>query len=128
MAMKQNVSNLAALSLATLLAATPAFSDEKAQEGLSLMEQGAKLLMQGILQEMEPAIDDLRQFSEEVEPGLRQFVQEMGPALGALFGKIDDFTVYHPPELLLNGDIIIRRKTPLVPETDSPEEGAEIEL
>ena len=77
------------------------------------MEEGAKLLLRGLMQEMEPAIEDLRKFSEEIEPGLRQLMEEMGPALVALFAKIDDFTVYHPPEILPNGDIIFRRKTPL---------------
>ncbi len=131
MAMKQKVSQIAALSFAAVLAASPALAEDKAEEGLSLMEQGAKLLLQGILQEMEPAMDDLRNFSQEVEPGLRKFVEDMGPALGALMSKIDDFTVYHPPELLPNGDIIIRRKTPQEQDeqdSDKPHEGGEIEL
>ncbi len=128
MTMKQIVSQITALSFAALVAASPAMAEDKPEDGLSLMEQGAKLLLQGILEEMEPAIDDLRKFSEEVEPGLRRFVEEMGPALGNLMGKIDDFTVYHPPELLPNGDIIIRRKTPLEQKSDEAEEGAEIEL
>ena len=128
MTMKQIVSQITALSFAALVAASPAMAEDKPEDGLSLMEQGAKLLLQGILEEMEPAIDDLRKFSEEVEPGLRRFVEEMGPALGNLMGKIDDFTVYHPPELLPNGDIIIRRKTPLEQKNDEAEEGAEIEL
>ena len=124
MGMKQIVS----LSFVAFLAATPSLADDKSGEGLSLMEQGAKLLLQGIIQEMEPAIDDLRNFGEEVEPGLRQFIEDMGPALGTLMGKIDDFTVYHPPELLPNGDIIIRRKSPVEKDSDKADEGAEIEL
>lgn len=137
MAMKQTVSQMTALGFAACLAASPAAGEEKAGDGFSLMEQGAKLLMEGIMQEMEPAIEDLRRFGEEVEPGLRRFIAEMGPALGELMQKIDDFTVYEPPELLPNGDIIIRRKPPLDPETgkpvkpdtsDAPGPGGEIDL
>jgi len=120
--------HIVSLSFVAFLAATPSLAEDKAEEGLSLMEQGAKLLLQGIIQEMEPAIDDLRNFGEEVEPGLRQFIEDMGPALGNLMEKIDDFTVYHPPELLPNGDIIIRRKSPVERDGDETDEGAEIEL
>lgn len=112
--------------VSTLAAAPVAAQDEK--EGLSLMEEGAKLLFRGLVQEMEPALDDLRRFSEEIEPGLSRMMQEMGPALADLIAKIDDFTAYHPPEILPNGDIIMRRKTPLEQEEDKAEEGEEIEL
>jgi hypothetical protein len=118
---------IASLTLAAALIATPVLADDK-REGLSLMEQGARLLLQGIMQEMEPAMEDLRRFSQDVEPGLRQFVEEMGPALGELMRNIDDFTAYHPPELLPNGDIILRRKTPLELDQDTTPEGGEIEL
>ncbi|UYV39017.1 hypothetical protein N4R57_08395 [Rhodobacteraceae bacterium D3-12] len=91
------------------------------------MEEGAKLLLRGFMQEMEPAIDDLKKFSEEVEPGLRLFVQKMGPALHDLMGKIDDITAYHSPEVMPNGDIIIRRKTPDEIKKDKGE-GGEIDL
>ncbi|WP_378213387.1 hypothetical protein U5922_005260 [Aquicoccus sp. G2-2] len=96
-------------------------------EGLSLMQEGAKLFMRGILNEMEPAMEDLRSFSGRIEPGLRSFVQEMGPALGEILGKIDDFSAYHPPEMLPNGDIIIRRKSPIEQKQGNPD-GNEIEL
>ncbi|WP_372615147.1 hypothetical protein [Aquicoccus sp.] len=113
----------------TLCLATPSAAEEQEDEkGFSLMEEGARLFLEGITREMEPALDDLRKFSEEVQPGLRRFVEEMGPALGEIFGKIDDFTVYHPPEMLPNGDIIIRRKTPLEPRQDEDVGGGEIEL
>lgn len=83
-------------------------------EGLSLMEQGATLLFRGLMHEMEPALKDLQ--------GL---AGEMGPALLELHRLIGDFTNYHAPEVLPNGDIIIRRKTPLKIE---PLEEGEIEL
>ncbi|MDX1780992.1 MAG: hypothetical protein R3256_06695 [Thalassovita sp.] len=91
-------------------------SSSEDEDGLSLMEEGARLFFRGIMQEMEPAIDEMQRFSEELEPALRQFTLEMGPALRDLMEKVDDITMYHPPELLPNGDIILRRKTPLTPE------------
>ena len=119
---------IVAITTAAMLAVTPVAAEDKTEEGLSLMERGARLLLQGVLQEMEPAIEDLRKFSEEVEPGLRLFVEDMGPALAELMRKVDDFTAYHPPELMPNGDIIMRRKTPLEIERDKSQEGDEVDL
>ena len=78
------------------------------------------------MREMEPAMDDLRGLAEEMGPDLKRFVEEMGPAFGDLMGRIGDINAYHPPEMLPNGDIILRRKTPLEPEdetVDPPGEG-----
>jgi len=54
----------------------------------------------------------------------------MGPAFGELMGKIDDLSVYHPPEMLPNGDIILRRKAPLDPDAPDqpPLDEGEIEI
>ncbi len=71
------------------------------------MERGAQMFLEGILREVEPALKDL----EDLGPMLRGFVEEMGPALGELLGEIEDWSLYHPPEILRNGDIILRRKT-----------------
>ncbi len=46
-------------------------------------------------------------------------MQELGPALLELEGRLIDLQSYHAPEVLPNGDIIIRRKVPL----DVPEAG-----
>lgn len=113
------------LSVAVCVLAAPVWAqDDTEEDGFSLMERGAELLLEGIVREMDPALDDLRGMFEEIEPGLRTFLDEMGPALAELMGKIDDISAYHPPEMLPNGDIIIRRKSPLE-ETD---EGGEIEI
>ncbi|WP_294612235.1 hypothetical protein [Roseovarius sp.] len=85
---------------------------EEEEAGRSLMEEGARLFLEGIQREMGPALDDLRGMTEDMEPALRQFVEEMGPALSELMGKVGDLSAYHAPEVLPNGDIIIRRKTP----------------
>lgn len=71
-------------------------------EGVNLLEEGTKLLLRGLMEEMGPALKDLRGLADE-----------MGPAMGELRDMIGDFTKYHAPEMLPNGDIIIRRKSPL---------------
>ena len=78
--------------------AVPAMAEE--EQGRDLMAEALKLFMKGLLEEMEPAVDGLE-------------------------GLIDDLSAYHAPEMLPNGDIIIRRKEPLEPQ---PDEDGEIEL
>lgn len=109
-----------AFSVALLTAPVHAQEDER---GLSLMEEGMKLFFKGLMSEMEPAIEELEGLAREVEPALRNFLTEMGPALRGILEEVEDWSAYHPPEILPNGDIIIRRKTP----ADAPE-GDEIEL
>ena len=110
----------------TGLGALPLFAqDAEEEQGKSLMEEGARLFLEGIQREMGPALDDLRGMTEEMEPALREFVEEVGPALSELMGKIGDLSAYHAPEVLPNGDIIIRRKAPQ--EIEPAPEG-EIEL
>ena len=78
--------------------AAPAFAQDTPEpEGRDLMSEALRLFMRGLLQEMEPAMDD---FS----------------------ALLDNLDAYHAPEVLPNGDIIIRRKTPLDPEESDPEE------
>jgi len=92
--------------------ALPAQADETTnRENPGLMEKGARLLFEGLLQEMQPALRDMEGLSEQLEPGLRGFVENVGPALGDLLGKVKDFSKYHSPEILPNGDIILRRKS-----------------
>lgn len=110
----------------TLVAAlaTPSYAQDEG-EGLSLMERGARMFMDGIMKEMEPAIDDLGGLMEDFGPAMRNFAQEMGPALRDLMDQVEDWSVYEAPEVLPNGDIIIRRK-PDAPEFE-PKDG-EVEI
>lgn len=101
------------------------------EDGPTLMERGARLFMRGLMSEMEPALRDLQENFEEVEPAIRSFVQEMGPAVVELLETVQDFRGYHPPEILPNGDIIMRKKLPGEMETpDETEVGpdGEVEL
>lgn len=102
-----------------------AAQEAEKDDGFSLMEEGAKLFFRGIMEEMEPALDDLQGLAEGMQPALREFVREMGPALADILRKVDDLNAYLPPEILPNGDIIIRRKTPL---EQAEEPQGEIEL
>lgn len=86
---------IAFLGLAAPLHAQDAEPDA---EGRDLMGEALRLFMKGLMQEMEPAMEDFQ-------------------------GFLENFDAYHPPEVLPNGDIIIRRKRPL----DAGEDG-EVEL
>ena len=96
---------LCAAMLAAPLPAT-AQDDSEMSEGLGLLEEGTKLLLRGLMNEMGPAMEEMS--------------DEMRNALGNL-------SAFHAPEILPNGDILIRRKVPLQvePELD-PETGPEI--
>ncbi len=112
------------------LAAAPLAAQEAEEEGLSLMERGAKLFMEGIMKEMEPAIDEFQGLAEEMGPALRQFANEMGPKLSELLDEVEDWNAYQAPEMLPNGDIIIRRKPdhPLDPPDKPTQPAPQIEL
>lgn len=75
------------IALALALTVTPAAGQEDGAAGRDLMAEALRLFMQGFMQEMEPALEDLQ-------------------------GFVDNLNAYHPPEILPNGDILIRRKTP----------------
>ena len=93
---------IAALSLVITLASAPIHAQEKdgdMREGIDLLQEGMQLLFRGLM-------------------------NELGPALLELEGKIIDLSLYELPEVLPNGDIIIRRK--LVPE--NPPGKGEIDL
>lgn len=106
---------------------------QQEEDGLSLMEQGTRMFLRGLMTEMEPALRELDEAAREMEPYLRDFATQMGPALADLMDQIDDWTLYEAPEILENGDIILRRKVPLVPKADpapdtAPESGAQTDL
>ncbi|WP_171209880.1 MULTISPECIES: hypothetical protein [unclassified Ruegeria] len=90
--------------------ALPAAAQE--QDGPSLMERGAELFLEGLRQEMEPALEDLLGLADQFGPAMQSFLMEMGPALAELAAQIGDWSAYELPEMLPNGDIIIRKKSP----------------
>ncbi|SFE91112.1 hypothetical protein SAMN04488523_11215 [Sulfitobacter brevis] len=114
------------------LLAAPLMAEEEApsERGLSLMERGARLFMEGILDEMEPALDGVEGLAQQMAPALRNFAKEMGPKLSEILEDVEDWNAYQAPEMLPNGDIIIRRKPdhPLVPPETPTEPEPQIEI
>lgn len=99
----------AAFALSLIL--TPAVAqDGEADDGVSLMERGAQMLFEGLMKEMEPRLDELESMARDLGPKFRDMIGKMGPALADLAEMVDDFNNYEAPEMLDNGDIIIRRK------------------
>ncbi len=96
---------IAVLAVCLGLAVSPAVaqeSDSELKEGMDLLSEGTKLLLKGLMGEIEPALRDLE-------------------------GALSDLNAYHPPEILPNGDIIIRRKVPKQVQPPLEDEG-EIDL
>lgn len=117
------------LALATaLMLAPPGIAEE--DRGLTLMERGAMMFMEGILKEMEPAIEELEGFAEEMGPALKMFADEMGPKLAEILDQVEDWSAYEAPEILPNGDIIIRKKPQVVPDVtiDPDDPNAQVDL
>lgn len=107
--MKHILNAVFALSLITCPALAQTTEPEP-EQGRDLMEEGAKLLLRGLLSEMAPAIDELQNFAEDFGPRLQIFTQEMGPAFADLLDQIDDLAHYEAPIFMPNGDIIMRRR------------------
>lgn len=104
-----------ALILCLMLTATPLLAQESdVEKGSDLLEEGAKLLLRGLLSEVEPELDDMAKALDEAAPKIQE-----------LMGLIGDIRNYHAPEVLPNGDILIRKKTPA---EIAGEEKGEIEL
>lgn len=120
-----------ALALVAALSVQPALAEDTAppatDDGFSLMEEGARLFMRGIMSEMEPAIDEMRQSMEELGPAFAEFAQNVGPAFAELLDTVDDIRNYAAPEILPNGDIIIRR-LPDAPSWEPDPETGDVEL
>lgn len=121
---------VAALTFALTLSATAqdVAQEQPEQDERSLMQRGFEMFFEGLLNEVEPLKDDLDQLSDALEPSLQALIEEFGPALRDLADKIDDATRYEAPEVLPNGDIIIRRKEDVVPNTDVPSADGQIEI
>lgn len=134
---------LCAFASATALA-QEAQTPQDAPKGV--MERGIELFLEGFAEDMAPlmedALADLEGLLEELGPAVEGFLQDMGPALAEMSRKVGDWSYYELPEMLPNGDIIIRRRdtapalpapetapdgTP-APKGDAGEDGAIIEL
>jgi hypothetical protein len=95
-------------------------SEKETDTGPSLMERGAEMFWEGLRQEMAPALEEFQGLMATIGPSMQDFLTEMGPALAEIADKVEDWSRYEAPEILPNGDIIIRRK-PAEPETPTEE-------
>ena len=67
-----------------------------------------------------PTEDELEQLGELAESWMKRFTDRMSPMVEQLKDMVDDMNAYQAPEMLPNGDIIIRRK----PEVEATEDEA----
>lgn len=116
--------------LALVIAAQPALAQDTSEsEGRGLMQRGLELFFKGFRDEMSPAMENMRKLAVEFGPAMQSFMAEMGPALSDLMEQVKDWSVYEAPEILPNGDIIIRRKPDAAPDRKTPDLGTrEIEI
>jgi len=84
------------------------------------MERGAQLFFEGLMQEMSPALEEMSKLLDDAGPALQNFMVEMGPKLREVLDEVEDWSAYEAPEVLENGDIIMRRKAP-APEVEQPQ-------
>ena len=79
------------------------------QDGLNLLGEGARQLLDGLIGQISPGIDTLGNSLSQVRP-----------MIDDLLTRIGDIRNYEMPVTLPNGDILIRRK-PDAPPYHSPE-------
>jgi hypothetical protein len=108
-----------------LALSTPALAQEEdgqMRDGLDLLGEGTRMILEGLL-------DDMRPMLEEVQPF---FEDEVLPMLERMGEIVDDLSYYELPERLPNGDILIRRSPEAPPFGEDPwpeiGEGGEVEL
>ena len=106
------------LAFATVpLAPARAFAQQaQAEAEFSLWDWGMSWFGETLPQDLAPALGDLQALADQFGPAL-------APALEKLTALVDDLTNYELPEMLENGDILIRRKPEapaVVPPADAP--------
>ena len=57
-----------------------------------------------------PTEEELQRLGEIAQGWMKQFADRMSPMVEQLKEMVDDLNAYEAPEMLPNGDIIIRRK------------------
>lgn len=105
----------------------PLIEPAEPQSGFERMQRGFGMIFEGLREEVDPTVDDLkdkagalRDKAREMAPEMRDWVEAMGPALRDLADKIGDLNDYQAPEKLPNGDIILRHKEPLTEPSRPP--------
>jgi len=73
------------------------------QEGVNRLGEGSRLLMEGLMGELAPLFDKVDELGAQMTPLMEELREHLGDAFEGL-------SAYHPPEILPNGDIILRKK------------------
>lgn len=94
---------LAVLFLCAALPVSAETDDTGVDQGFSLLEQGARIIMRSLLDDIEPELGQMRD-------GLQDAMGAIKPQLRDLARMIDEIDAYEAPQKLPNGDIILRRK------------------
>ena len=82
-------------------------------------------------EEQAPALPEtLEEFADSMRKLLEGFADDVAPLMEDLASRLEGLQSYHPPEMLPNGDIIIRRKTPSeqTPEPEPAPPGEAIDI
>lgn len=79
-------------------------------------QEGFELLLKQL-----PSPEVMKEQMEKMTQMMNELGPMMGPLISGFLTQIDDLDAYHEPEELPNGDILIRRKTPLDPGHQHPE-------
>lgn len=103
----------------TLLALPASAQDAPAEQETSLWDWGMSLFGDAVTQELEPALGDMKALMDQFGPAV-------APALEKMMALVDDMTNYELPEMLENGDIIIRRKPDAPVVEPSADQGIEL--
>ncbi len=104
---------------------SPAFAQTVEEEPKRFLEQWAEETMKGLMEEITPELESMM---EDLGPELQGLFAQMVPRLQELTEKLGGLALYDLPEVLPNGDIIIRRKPSAPPVEIDPETNAPIEL
>lgn len=105
----------------------PPTAGDDTSEGLDLMQEGARQLLRGLMREVEPQMDEMGKALDEMGQRMGEALDTAQPWVTGLMALMDDIGNYEAPELLPNGDIVIRRKPDAPPRTEEPPAG-EVEL
>lgn len=109
---------LGALVPGTALHAQDASSTGSATgEGISLIEQGAKMLLEELMGQLGPTLNEMGQTLNEVGPALEEMGPELRGKVAQLLATMGDLRNYGTPQVQPNGDILIPRTAPLTENT-----------
>lgn len=98
---------------------------------LALLLLASPVAAQAPDQQRDPDEFNLEEFTDAAREALEKLSEEILPMLKDLGERVGELSEYEAPEILPNGDIIIRRKVPLddpAPDAPQPEDDDTLDL